>query len=416
MKLNKKVLIPVFATAMGLSVIGGITGAVAWYQYNSKVTTSFVGASVADTGVLQIGRMQKMVDSNGDPIMDDSVSPAVQKETIVWGRDFVQPDADHLIPVTFGAFEDVLDENNDPTGVKVLPKTAYSYPEAGCGSGYLGHSVGTEHSIPGWKVAEKGKDYAEFEVYFKAEQTDTSDPSGYKQVARDVFMSDYIFRSVADNKFTHEALRVYLEINDGKDGTFIFANKEYSDGIVGGVYDENEDTRLNLYGPLNLDRSNEKDANPNASENDVYHGTLWNDYLAAYGNHPDNFPGNKPGTDPAEPLAGNPYYEGEEIVYGNYGDKQATNKIDLMKETRGADGKMPENSDKKLFSTKEDEAVKVRVVIWLEGWEPMTLDGTDNNRAQEWNPYYSADTAVQVALQFDTGIFRGLAPEGDLNA
>ena len=31
----------------------------------------------------------------------------------------------------------------------------------------------------------------------------------------------------------------------------------------------------------------------------------------------------------------------------------------------------------------------------------------DSNYKLEWNPEYSAETAVQVGLQFDTGIFRG---------
>ena len=139
MKFNKKILIPLISTAMGLSVIGGIAGAFAWYQYNSKVNISFVGASVADVGVLQLGQKEKMVDENGDPVMDDPVSPAVQKETSVWGREFTKEKTDHLIPVTFGACEKredpVLDENGDPTGDTVdhyiLPNKAYSYPEAG---------------------------------------------------------------------------------------------------------------------------------------------------------------------------------------------------------------------------------------------------------------------------------------------
>lgn len=416
MKLNKKIFIPVLSTAMGLSIIGGLTGAIAWYQYNSKVNTSFVGTSVADTGVLQLGHMEGMVDDQGQPI--DADSDNNQDETIVWGREFTKGRADHLIPVTFGAFEekDVLDDNGDPTGetVKVLPSTAYAYPEAGCGEGYLGHAhtdaLGRNCDIPGWTVAKEGKDYAEFEVYFRAVQTDSGVQGGYRQVERDVFISDYIFKSVVADKYAHEALRVYLEINDGKDGAFILANKEYKDGNdPQGSYDPALDERLNLYGALNLDRSNEKDANPNGSEKDKYYSSLWNDDLASYGVHPLDREGtydhdNDPAT--AEiPVAGEPYFHGEEIIYGNYGDRQATKKISDMKEEREADGKMPANSEKALFKTDENKAVKVRVVIWLEGWEPMKVD--DSNYELEWNPEYSADTAVQVGLQFDTGIFRG---------
>ena len=311
---------------------------------------------------------------------------------------------------------DVLDTQNQPTGEKyyTLPHTAYSYPEAGCGEGYLGHqhtdNTGRNCDIPGWTVAEEGKDYAEFEVYFKAVQTDDGVVGGYKQVAREVYMSDYIFKSVANDKYAHEALRVYLEINDGKDGTFLFANKEYKDANdPQGNYSAALDGRLNLYGPLNLDRSNETEANPNASEYDRYYSTLWNDNLAAYGNHPTDVErlyddDNDPAT-PDVDLAGQPYLNGEEIVYGNYGDKQATQNIANMKQERDAEGKMPVAGEKKLFTTSETDAVKVRVVIWLEGWEPMKVDNT--NYKLEWNPEYSAETSVQVGLQFDTGIFRG---------
>ena len=62
MKINKKILIPVFATAMGLSAIGGISGAVAWYQYNTKVTGSWMGVSTADGGVLQTGARTRRLD------------------------------------------------------------------------------------------------------------------------------------------------------------------------------------------------------------------------------------------------------------------------------------------------------------------------------------------------------------------
>lgn len=427
MKLNKKVFIPVLSTALGLSVIGGITGAVAWYQYNSKVNTSFVGASVADTGVLQLGRMQPVFDDQGAEV--DLDGDGEQDEAIVWGREYTQPKSDHLIPVTFGAFEekDVLDENGDPTGAKVnvLPSVAYSYPEAGCGEGYTGHqhtdALGRDCSISGWKVAEKGVDYAEFEVYFRAVQTDSSasQTGGYQQVVRDVFMSDYIFKSVVEDKNAHDALRVYLEINDGVDGAFILANQEYKDGNdPQGAYDPALDQRLPLFGPLNLDRSNETDANPNASENDRYYASLWNDNLASYGNHPSDREGtydhdNDPTTDEI-PVADAPYITGEEIIYGNYGDKQATKNIHNVKVERKADGSMPksniqadaEDYAKKLFSTKADGAVKVRVVIWLEGWENMKVNDS-GDQAREWNPALSAETAVQVGLQFDTGIFRG---------
>ena len=84
MKNNKKVLIPLLATVAGLSIVGGVGGAVAWYQYSTRANASFIGSSVAESGVLQISR--------------DGVN---------WGRDayYKQDDPSYVqsfSPVTFG--------------------------------------------------------------------------------------------------------------------------------------------------------------------------------------------------------------------------------------------------------------------------------------------------------------------------
>ena len=216
MKLNKKVLIPVFATAMGLSVIGGITGAVAWYQYNSRVTTSFAGASVADTGVLQIGVME----TNG----------------IKWGRDVYDLDQDNkLYPVTFGQ----LDEDVQPANGKM-------YPEAG------------QYGYTNWQAAQEGVHYFQFELYFRALQANPDEnDSGYTAVERNVYITDSILKCVKldgtsddDDKVAEEALRIHLQI-EGQDDVMLSKTA----------------TELDLFGPLDLDRNNEPD---------TYHDTLFN--------------------------------------------------------------------------------------------------------------------------------------------
>ena len=55
MKINKKIIVPFLSTVVGLSLAGGLGGAFAWYQFNSQVRTGFIGTSVADTGLIQIG-------------------------------------------------------------------------------------------------------------------------------------------------------------------------------------------------------------------------------------------------------------------------------------------------------------------------------------------------------------------------
>ena len=51
MKVNKKLIVPFLSSVIGLSIAGGLGGAFAWYQYNTQVSVSFVGSSVADSSV-----------------------------------------------------------------------------------------------------------------------------------------------------------------------------------------------------------------------------------------------------------------------------------------------------------------------------------------------------------------------------
>jgi len=350
MKINKKVLIPIFTTAMGLSAIGGVAGAVAWYQYNSRVSASFVGASVADTGILQIGHKESP---------DSEIS---------WGRDFFAGgDAAKLVPVTFGAV--------NPDGT--LPEKAYAYPQSGCGEGYVGHDYieneKVDHKIEGWVEAEEGKQYYQFEVYLEAYQTDSSKKEGYKLVERDVYLSDLILKSVEDDKEAEEALRVHIDV-EGQEKIIYSKN----------AHDENN--KLALFGGLDLDRN---------GHNDQYHKSLFNDSLRAYGVN-----------DQGEAI----HSENEEVIYGEKDQYQVTKSLEAVKKAREDDGKMSEELDKRILRTRSDKPVKLTITVWLEGWEVLNTGELDDNddpiKSNIWNPHYSAGTEVQLGLQFDTGKFR----------
>ena len=221
MKMNKKVIIPLFATAIGLSLVGGTTGAVAWYQFNSRVTASFVGSSVADSGILQIAYEEN--------------------SSLVWGRDVYETGSDNdnkLIPVTFGE----MGANN------ALPATAYGYPEAGKGP------------YSEWSTATAGHEYIQYDIYLRALQADSSQTSseggevpGYRHVAKEVYLSDIVLEGVTDNKEDiQDALRIHLAVDGGSN--FLISKDTVTD--------------LELYGNLDLDNDN---------EDDIKGGYIWND-------------------------------------------------------------------------------------------------------------------------------------------
>ena len=219
MKINKRIAIPLLSTVLGLAVIGGTSGAIAWYQYNTRVNASFVGSSVADSGVLQIG--YKVDDETSTPI--------------TWGRDVYETRSTNnnkLIPVTFGATEpdQTLPKN------AALPSTAYAYPEAGYGP------------YEQWQTATVGKEYIQYTIYLRAQQADptVTDPAagGMKQVQKDVFLSEILLEGADTAKpEVGKALRLHLDVNNGEKRMLISA-----DG-----------TTVDLYGKLDLDNNGQID-------------------------------------------------------------------------------------------------------------------------------------------------------------
>ena len=212
MKFNKKLIVPFLASVTGLSIAGGLGGAFAWYQFNSQVRTSFIGTSVADTGVLQIGYM-------------DGTS-------MVWGSMHTKPSLS-FVPVTFGAL------NTDGT----LKSQAYGYPEAG-------HQTGSDYTT-GWRAMSTG--YYQYDIYLRALKADSSSEGdasqgiapGYKLAAKDVYLSSMTLQDAAhptDDTLVTDALRVHLNVA-GEGGVKHLISKN-------GISDTNP---LDLFGKMDLD-------------------------------------------------------------------------------------------------------------------------------------------------------------------
>lgn len=226
--MNKKILIPAFATAMGLALIGGVGGSVAWYQYNTKVSASYVGASVAESGLLEIGTKAS---ANAD--IDWS-----KKD--IWGS--TESDAGTLKAVTFGETEKDA----------ALPEKAYYHPEAGVAD------------MTKWKEATANHEYLQYEFYLKAEQFDNAQNS-MQQVVKKVYLSDLTIeiKETAKAKML-KAVRVHIDVDGGS--KFLVSKDAVSD--------------LEMYGNLDLDQED---------GNDIVGGYSWiegRDNFIMYG-YPD---------------------------------------------------------------------------------------------------------------------------------
>ena len=199
MKINKKILIPVFATAMGLSVIGGVSGAVAWYQYNTKVEASWVGASVADGGTLLISG------DNGS----------------TWDRSIALDNNVNLHPCTFPSF----------TGAGV-PSGAKKHPEYG------------QTDPTDWDDAVEGTDYYQYNLKFKAQSIVGNEYKPLSGVA--VKIKSYVLTAAAVSPDTNnkddalKAMRIHFNAGSGND---LIYSSAASTTKLGGKLDLNGDEK-----------------------------------------------------------------------------------------------------------------------------------------------------------------------------
>lgn len=323
--MNKKLLIPLFATVVGLSVVGGISGAVAWYQFNTRVNASFVGTSVADSGVLQISS---------------------EKDT-GYGRDVYKTNSENnnkLTPVTFG-YGDVTNGRG-----QALPEKAYCYPEAG------------EKDMEKWTEARKNFEYIQFDLYLKAQQISGNTTT---DAAVNVYLSEMFLESVDSN--TPEiarALRVHLAVyedlteNAAPTRNFLISR---------------EGKTVNLHGNLDLDGNGELDREhgwywETTDTTNIENSLSTNDLIDyGQGNSQQASWAMIPSATAEEIIAGTaaepnyilaPRYEGEST--------QSLQKGDLYHKIPATEANKPDQN--MICTTKVGSAVKIRVTVWIEGW------------------------------------------------
>ena len=340
--MNKKLVVPFLSTIIGLSIAGGLGGAFAWYQFNSEVTTSFIGTSVADGGLLQIGH-------------DDGSGG------IDWGRDYVKPNT-NLIPVTFGQLITKSGKAN------CLNDNAFGRPEAG--------KQGNDGYAHGWDVIQEGAGYYQYNVYFRALEADSSAAGdtdhdiapGYKQVIKPVYLSDVHIEGVGEDttnpaaKTVSDAVRIHLDVDETGGVNRLIAKKEYKD-----------ENAVKLYGKLDLDGD---------GHNDVHGGYAWNDHEheIVYG-----IDGETQTTTKASDII------------------QTVDEYGNMPESTIDDRNAKAIFHTKV-GVSGYEAVKVTVTVWLEGWHLLNVDATDSSKKSNiWNPALNAGLNVRVGMTFATG-------------
>ena len=215
MKFNKKITVVSLSTVLGLGLVGSITGAVAWFQYSTRTTSSIIGTSTGESGILQI--------------------KSTSGENPQWKRDLITNDVKgtfdgNFLPVTFGGF----------SSGAALPAKAYSTPVAG------------EKNMLNWQEAVAGKEYLKYSFNLKAEQLIDGTMT---KVAKDVYLTNVTIENNAannggtedtsDDKDILAAVRIHLDVKKGDNHKYFLIS--------------NAATSLDTNGKLDLDGDNAND-------------------------------------------------------------------------------------------------------------------------------------------------------------
>ncbi|MCR4911899.1 MAG: hypothetical protein K5925_05180 [Bacilli bacterium] len=239
MKISKKLVVSSLSTAAALSFVAALSGTLAWFQYNTRVSTTVIGTGVAETGILQI-----------------------RKQGGEWTRDLITADLIGerenkalITPVTFGKLE-----ANDK-----LPDQAYKNPDAS--ENAYATNLGSYDEV--YEQADKEHDYIQYTVEFRAMDVENTG-NGLKQVSVPVFLSNFLLENYVEAGAGSiiDGLRVHLAIDDEGDGA---VNKNL-------LLSKNGVENLELFGALDLD-GDEK-----ADRKGGYEGNANRDKQVVYGN------------------------------------------------------------------------------------------------------------------------------------
>ena len=359
--MNKKFIIPLFATVVGLSVVGGIGGAVAWYQFNTRVNASFVGTSVADSGVLQISSEQ----NSG------------------YGRDVYKTNSENdnkLTPVTFG-----YGDTTNGRGA-ALPDKAYCYPEAG------------EKDMEKWTEARKNYEYIQFDLYLKAQQISGNTTT---DAAVNVYLSEMFLESV-DSTRTEiaRALRVHLAV---------YEDLSPSAPATRSFLISREGKTVNLHGNLDLDGNGYLDTEHgwhwDTTDTEHIEGPGSNNDLIDYGQgnasqaswamiSDKNESELLNGEDPNYILA--PRYTGLE-------GENLPKKGDLIHKLPATDTDKPDLN--MICKTKVGSPVKIRVTVWLEGWALLQNGQSEVTYNAVTDPSEESYNAGEYYVEESAGVY-----------
>ena len=343
MKLSTKIIIPALTLLAGTSLVGSVSGTIAWYQYSTKANVAYLGTSAGTSGNLLV-RIKK----------------ANQAADADWGTYISYNDVDAFLgskkiqPVTVGKLG-----KDDALPVDAQDKLVfYSNP------------IYDEGPLNKWNKADAAN-FVQIPLQFKFVERDGSVDNQQKaietQVAKDLYLSDLLIQ----NDFSNSA-------NAKRD--LSSAIRVHFDAYA----DEAPDNHLNRFvskdgaevatvGKLDLDGDNNDDKHYDVNDADQ-HAAMY-----GFGEHPENF--------------------GSDIYYGSADGITAPTADDYQKPYSVANA-----LNVKLGSTSATDGkyLNVLVTIWIEGWQQLGKSSDDDaNKSSIWDLVKTVDSKFDIGMQFE---------------
>ncbi len=227
MKTNKKnIIIPALMMAVGLGLVGSISGTVAWYQYSTRVTAAYIGTSAKATENLQIKAISadgtkdsitaQVADGYFQDLTSTQVSAVIDGATAKYGTE--------LAPITTG---ELAKNAALPATLKGNP--IYQYP-----------------ATSQWADATIAN-YVQFKLSFRVQDIDGGSSAAY--LAKNVYLTDVTIMDNSENSTLDlsDAVRVHISA-PGAASTAVNALFSKNGG------------NTNVYGALDLNNDGEYDS------------------------------------------------------------------------------------------------------------------------------------------------------------
>ena len=371
------------------ALVGSISSTIAWYQYSTRATAAYLGAS-ANTG----GNLRLRI-----------------KGTNTWLNDLTYFDVEHYLesvnkgqlvtPITSGPMnaDDAIRVDDDNKMV------FYQNPDSGV------HAQRVDYDGAAWRKADESM-YVSLPLelcYRIANDGSNENGDGYSYLEKDVYISDLLiqgdWRNGADpdnlKRDLSTSIRVHISTYQSDD-----ESENHQDTAVNRLISKNGGTIL-TEGYLDLDGDGDLDEYITGPSGANYHFGNEDEierHYTAYGSGVQNSYSNKYNVENGsyKTLANQ---EVEEKVYPSVVETIAgsnTLKEESFEFIKEGDENPTSKSIGKTvaFENSDDEAyLNVVMTIWIEGWEPLS---TSENNPDDVSPIWSPSD--YIGSMFDVGI------------